>query len=1103
MASVHSDLAPSSPPTPSIDRPRSGASTRFLGLLRWTRAHLRPGPWLFVLLAGAGPLLWSRPFGDLLFGQDSTRLFQPFSFNVSPLVPYSYLFSSTFPVPDFTPYFYVDATLRLFDDLGSPQWFSERLVIGIFAGVAAAGIVFLLRAVDRARVHPVTSGGIAVGVASLVYVYNPFTLSVTFWHIEGWTLFLAFLPWVAALAVRVVHERQLPLRFAAVVTLAGVYLAPGAISSFAVAVGLVLLWAVLATWVAAPRRPFGWRNRVGKTLVLLGVGLGVEGWSFVPFLLIPNLAYTSNNYVTPENLLATYSQASATWGPYPVLTLTAFSWLVRTPSAYPWIGLLPTIAVAAIVFPIVVVLGASRLRRSPGSLLVYAAGLSALPFVIGAIAPIADFQIGLLRLGGPFLVIVAGYYILAPLYLLVVVVGLHETWRSARRPPDSPLDAVRPRVRWRSAVRSATRPSGLATIVIAALLLLSALPFALGDVYQTQGPNADVVALPPSYEALGDFFGTPTNGADYYLLVIPMSAQNGVYLNVSGHQFLDTANLLASFVPYPLLETNNGPTAASLETLLAAGPPTNLPSVLADLHVRYVLDNPYANQSAPTMNEAPGGLPIDYGSLRAALREALGAPKVIEQFQLYTVPDPIPLGWSTSQLVGVETPNAAGTLAFIGAVTGGPSAWTTGLRTALWSPDGSLPGWLLRPSFVSGVSGSLTLPPGDSATSVDPSGLWHPVPCGSGTCDENGTTFDWTGQTVAVQGPVERNTSRAGDYSANQPQSSGGYCAPSGSPIDVAATGPILGPALLQTTLTLTAPAVNNWATVSLVDGNLSVQMQAYQQGAHGPAIVSIAALNHGTVFAWRNVNLPADLPDGASWSLTLDWNASSADASLVVGGASTLAGIGFGDRSEDTANPGFNETAAPLGPVSLTQANESITLTGGAFCLQSSDVAQRPDVSYLVATGPGAPTAGSVGTTSSVTSSGDVRIDVSGARYAVLGYPYNPLWAATAGTPVSSVLGAPLANVVALAAAPNGTTVTLHFRTWILVGLDLSFVEVGTLVAMVGILTVRPRWPGRWRRADRPTSTPDESPRAPPQARTRCGSRAGSSPGLRSEGSG
>ncbi|MFI5414801.1 MAG: hypothetical protein ACHQ16_03940, partial [Candidatus Lutacidiplasmatales archaeon] len=152
-----------------------------------------------MLLAALGPLYWARPFGDLIYGQDSTRLFQPFSFNDSPMIPYSYLFSSTFPVPDFTTSFYIDSTLRVLGSLGAAPWLAERLVIGVFAGLAAAGAVVLLRAIDAARDHPAAARGWVVGLVALVYVYNPFTLSVTFWHIEGWTLFLALLPWIAAL----------------------------------------------------------------------------------------------------------------------------------------------------------------------------------------------------------------------------------------------------------------------------------------------------------------------------------------------------------------------------------------------------------------------------------------------------------------------------------------------------------------------------------------------------------------------------------------------------------------------------------------------------------------------------------------------------------------------------------------------------------------------------------------------------------------------------------------------------------------------------------------------------------------------------------------
>jgi hypothetical protein len=1055
--------APLPRPT-AVDRARSLA-VRVLG---W--------PWTYVLLAGIGPVLWGRPFGDFLYGQDSSRFLQPFSFNDSPMIPYSYLLSSTFPVPDFTPYFYVDVTIRALDSVGTPPWFAERLVIGLFAGVAAAGVVVLLRAIDGVRERPAPTSGLVVGIVALAYVCNPFTLSVTFWHFEGWTLFLAFLPWLVALVVRLAYDRALPLRLAAVVTLLGIYLAPGAISSFAVPVAVVVVWGLVATVLHRPLDAPLRSGRVARLAVLVGVGLGVEAWSFVPFLLVPNIAYTSNNYVTPQNLGAIYTSASATWGPFPVLTLTAFSWLTRAPSAYGWIALLPAIAAAAIVFPLSILVGSLRLRLSRGTLLVYAMGLTVLPFMIGGVAPVADVNLGLLHLGGPFLVLAGGYYFLGTVYVLFAAVGVYETLLWIRTPPTEPENPPKPfpRAEWHRLRRGIRRHPMATTTVVVALLVVSALPFALGDVYQTSGPNADALPIPPSYEALGDFFGTPATGPDYYVLLLPMSAQDGVFVNVSGSHLLDTGDLLSSYIPYPVLAMNNGPTAEAVENLFANGAPANLTAVLASLHVRYVVDDPFADAGAPSMNRAPDGLPIDYTALRAELRSSLGAPTQVGAFEVYEVPNPVPLGWTAPSLVGIDTANATDALGFVGSVVSAPPGWAESLRTAIWSPDDRLPGWELRPTGVDVPSVAVPIPAGFSAGIVAPNGSWTAPPCGRGACSESGTTFAWDGSTLTVTGPVERTTTRAGDYSADTMPSAQGYCAPPGGHADLAANGSLSGPAVLSAALTLAPPSAENWATFTLSAGSLSLVFQVYATASPAATYLALAADENGVPFAWHNVEVANTIPDGKSVDVTVGWNATVVTASLATGGSTTATAVAFGDADADATNPGVNLSVVPAGPVSLVSANESIQLSGGSFCLQSTDVAQVPDVAYVVAAGPNAPTAAPAVGSSTVTASGDFVLHPGADRYVVLGYPEDALWvgSASGGGGVSDVAGAPLANVYAVSGGENGTAVTLHFRTWILVGLDVSFAEVGGLVTLLAVLAIRAR--RRQPSAASPPSTPD-----------------------------
>ncbi|MCI4337329.1 MAG: hypothetical protein L3K17_09145, partial [Thermoplasmata archaeon] len=1033
-------------------------------------------------LAALGPLLWGRPYGDLLYGQDSTRMFLPFSFNDSPFVPYSYLYSSTFPVPDFAPTFYLNASLQLFGSFGAPPWVAQRLQIGLLSALAAGGLILLFRAIDNSRTDVRPTPNWVVGVCVFAYLYNPFTLSITYWHIEGWLPFLAFLPWVVTLAVRTAFTRSVQWWFGGIVVLLGSYLSPGAISSFAVPVALVLLWGIAAVWLQGGPWLTSLRLRVSRSVLLLCVGLGIEAWSFVPFLLLPNIAYTSANYVTPENLFAVYAQASGTWGPYPVATFTAFGWLTRTPSAYPWISWLPAIAAAAVVFPVVAVLGAERLKRSPGSLLVYAIGLSVLPFLIGGASPLTAFNASLLHVGGPFLVIVAGFYILGPAYLLLVVTGLYETLRGS---PLADRDRATPRASPSLPTRQRLfhRPSFWVTIAIGLLLVVSASPFLVGNVYQTRGPNADAVALPPSFADLEEYFGTPPSGPNSYVLLLPMSAQDGVFVNLSGSQFLDTSDALASYIPYPVLEANTGPVAAALEEAFALGTPANLSGLLAAMHVGAVVVNPFVNATPATMNEAPSGAPIDWRAILSTLPSQLGAGTSVGKFEVYAVPDTIPLAWSPSTLVSLHTPTASEALAFVGSVRSGPPGWASALTGSVWIPElAPTPSWVLSPVPLLDGSATVSIPAGGNVSAVSDSGAWAALPCRSGACSLGSARFQWLGTNVSVTGPLEMSSTHPADYSGSSPNPAGDYCSARGGSGGLVSTSPATGPAFLRANLTLEDPAANNWVNVQLSNGSESLLLQFWQNGSVGPATISLSASYRGIPYAWHNTNLPGPVGAGQEIGLAMAWNSTTAYAAASSAGSSTSTQLAFGDAGSDSANPGFNPRATPPTPITLSSATDSVAWIGGGFCLSSTSVTQSPQLRYLIATSGSVPVPVTASdTTARVESNGDVMVSTTaatsnaGTRYAILGFPSNPLWtaSASAGAAERALAGAPLDNIVAVTGGENGSVVTFHFRTAIELGLEASWVEVSVLLLAVVVASYR-------RRRRSPTPAQPNTPGSP-----------------------
>ena len=297
--------------------------------------------WTAPILLSVVCLIWAFPTRSYIYGQDSTSFINPFSFNSDPLTTYSSLYSSTFPVVDRAPYFYLDSFAQGISTVVTNPAFQERIVLLAVVMIGAIGFWDLLRVLARNRGGWWVGKRIAFGVGTACFLMNPLTLTVIYWHLEGWTFFYSFLPFLLSYFVSTLQLRGVDTRRLVVTLLVGLLLAPGVASGFAISVAFAFLVFLIVVIVIAIHQRSPLRSpaeKIGFSALLIG---GLVGWSAAPYLLLPGNSLTYNEYVSPQNLFLAFQQQTSWSTLFNGLTLTGFSWIYTQPDAYSWpIGLI-------------------------------------------------------------------------------------------------------------------------------------------------------------------------------------------------------------------------------------------------------------------------------------------------------------------------------------------------------------------------------------------------------------------------------------------------------------------------------------------------------------------------------------------------------------------------------------------------------------------------------------------------------------------------------------------------------------------------------------------------------------------------------------------
>jgi len=839
-------------------------------VLRSLYKHPLFSRYLVPFLLGLLPLTWILPSNSLILGQDSLTFFiHPFNPTVSPLVPYSLTGLFNYYLPDLYP----TAGAAAVQYLGFGLIASEYFFIVLISEVASFGVFALLKLINKLNdVQPDQRLRSKV-LATLLYLVNPFTLSVSWWRIEPWTFLWACVPLIIAVEVEILYSPRPSIRMIAISAIVLIILDGGVFGALFISFLFSVLVALLFLASKLILRDRNLKDVAARVGLLLGFAASTL-WSIVPFILLsdavgqsPTGLYlgSTSGPALQQFLMGSSSNSSL----LNVLSLTGYLRLAPQYGNlyYAWYSYFPVLAFVSLIIPAIMCLYAFSCHRTKGFYFLLILPLSSVPLCVGSNAPFGGLNLFLVQSNGVFSVLIGGFYSFIQFYLLGFIVAAYSltsgldrrqvTTTTPRGLEKSYRGSIDRSVRRHQDYRGRANPNlgRIAAVLCTVLLVVVAVPFVTQNVYSKTGPNVAEFQLPTSFDSLNQYMIRNYSGPFYYTLILPMSAIDGYYFQFGDSAFIETSHLMDSYVPYPLLITNSGPLATSLDNALAEAGDTNPIALLSAIHVKYVVFNPYYNTTAWFMREAPDGQPVDLIHLQAALNATVGPPLLVGTFDVYAIPGVTPILQATTDLQTVQTPTFDSYLSFLTTVGNSTPALSDVIQHAIWSNLSVPPALTTRVEPVvpttqnpitpcsycapyAELENGTLLPFGDL-----PSGFISPF-----ATFINGTLVNLhTGQLYGAANYSTSNTTL--NYSVgkwtNSINSSGYLQLP-----NVKSVSPTAG---LSASLAFSQLAQRNWIYFDFTSGNITVDVVVYQVPATSNCNILMSPYNNGSLYAINN----------------------------------------------------------------------------------------------------------------------------------------------------------------------------------------------------------------------------------------------------------
>jgi hypothetical protein len=1073
------DISDSGPPF----RMRARCRRIAVAILAWRSTLL--GDFLIAVAVAALSLAWIHPSGTYLFGQDSINWINPFSFNTDPLVQYSYTYSASFPITDSAPEFYVAAFSQTLHTMGLTTPTLERVVIVLGSLLAAFGSLHLSSTLNAVNGRPRYSYGAARALATLSFAFNPVALTMAWWHFEYWSFLYVLAPYLVAALLEIVYLPSPSVARLSAILILAIGLGPGLNGQFAVLWGLLGLSALVALLLrirVLKSQSFGLMPRLTALVLLLA---GSSLWMLVPFILPTLQGVAASQYYPPISIRAALAGYTPVETLANVLSLQGFGWAYSAPSAYAWAWYLPVLRLASLIFPIALAISLFHARRWAG--LTFVATLILVLAVLSTDLnpPFGQANLWLASIGGPFLFIIDGYNVSAPVLAALFVVPIfvcgaevsrriaaHLLLRDVQSPPagPSPYRAARPSLPLRSRRRGQLKSFGYVGVGACLLILVVAtsVPFDLNQVYQTRGANIGEFSVPSDVGALGEFFARNYSGPLYNVLLMPLSSSNALPAQFNNQSFVDSFLMLAQVIPYPVIWADNSPLESNL-TVLLSGQPTSLVWVFEALHIRYAVVNPHVDRTSYYLTHATDGALINWTSIYRTLTSEFGAPLQVGGFSVYTCQGSTPLVSVETKLSVVRTPTMMGYLSLLSKINASSPTPLVDLGDSLFGATNPIGSATLEYQPFSPLSGRFSFPANSTVSVLNDTGWVLSESEFSALSTYNGLSVNRSDGTAVYQPDWLLSLNNTSGIQTTFAKSGSSYSNSLGATGTLSYSESLSGVLRFVEEINVSQAASQNWLTTTLSSGNSTLTAGEYfLGGSSNRMVLQMTAYSKGVPYAWNNSILQLGNQTGRFFQV-LYLNATTVgltleSSSLPAPGADSLV---YSPRSQLMRNGGSNLTAATdLFNASKAYSASTEFAYTGATLDEFSVAASIPATELL--TSQNDTSTNLVASAVSVDDSGNFHVTFSskgtgGHAFVVLSYPQFPLWVARDGGATGErVLVSEFQNVFLFAglASDSMVTVVVQFEAYLDDGLYVSMSEVVAASALILFVKVRRRRP-------------------------------------------
>lgn len=653
-------------------------------------------PVLFAFLF----LLATTPFTNVIYGLDSYNyFFNPFNSNFSPLFLYSYKKAWLNIVTDSSASFYISSFAFALRSFLSPP-FVERVLLFVYVFIGGAGMFDLLTTLEKINHKENTVGNlIRKSLAIAFFIANPFTLSITLWHFEGWSLFMVLSPFWIALGLKFIYFTKFPFKAFLMTTIISILLAPGLSGPYAVSALYISMFTLLYLVIYKVRHKVQFKYIILGVIGILLLDTLTVAWINVPSFLV-NFIFTSNSGYTSSKLLSIFYSNSAYASLTHVMGLSALGWLYTFPKAYGWSHVYNEILIISGYFLIpIFILGIFYVKRIKGLTFFYLLSIPVLIISVGSNFPFAQINVFLFNLKGPFLILTNTYYFIGQIYVISIIVVIYviiSNLFSSKRVPkvreNSGLKLQKIHFiinnNFVSKLKDRTSRKKVSSLIIILFLILVSIfwyPIISNHEYQTHYSQIDEFSMPSSFNLLESYFKENYSGPNYFVLILPMSAGSSYEFDFNGSSFVDSTSLFSSLIPYPVIETNQSFIAWQLDNFIASGNYTNLVPVLQVLHIKYVVFNPFFPSGSPIMTHGPNGRFINLTRVYNDIVLHSGRPTSLGNMTILKIPNVVPIAVATDHINYIYSSNLFDYLTLLSNVKGGNLTLLKSLKQLIWT----------------------------------------------------------------------------------------------------------------------------------------------------------------------------------------------------------------------------------------------------------------------------------------------------------------------------------------------------------------------------------------------------------------------------------